>query len=643
MPGMNSGGLMPGSDGGSDDERQQDYGVYNSEDTVNSDGVSSGDGVSPAGNPTDTNNGGGAGGLRMGDRSEAGSGSVSGSGSDSNASNFAAGSGPGGGGTPSVGDRFGGAAATAGAALVGGLARGGKAAGDAVKKAFVRLGTMAMTAGTGLSGFLGGAISPFAGAVISGTGAVVMSIFMVGLVITVVTPSVAKREGLPLCSDLHSQQSDRPGTGAGEGDIGSGGAMDGMTEDNAKKIYGILSYAGMPDENIAGILGNWSTESNIDPTSVETILDEPQTIGPKKKAAEAAGFKISSIDAKYAAQFPKIDKAGIGLGQWTNERNTMLTDFAKSNNHKWYEIETQLGFMMGGDDPARVAVVQDMIKNSKGNPEAATMHFLVNWEGVNNGTGGQRSAAAGKWYAKMSGWDKDADAGKSVLEMAKQGQSKANSVSDREASEKIEPGVNCILGDKTGSGAGGNSDAATAMATYAYPFYDMGAGNRGTELYQWLHDEIFPGDPYYMSCDRGVATAVRWSGTDDTIPPGPTDVQYAYFIGEGKDKWERVDEAGGGKDESKLKPGDVLVTTGNGHILMYLGKDIIAEVHGGHDYDKNASMAQASFRDHSPGLIPHSQHAGDNRDFAVFRSKGGEEHSKYTDLKPPMPVKSVSK
>lgn len=111
---------------------------------------------------------------------------------------------------------------------------------------------------------------------------------------------------------------------------GASGDFSAQTEENAKTIYSVLSAWGMSDENIAGILGNWSHESGIDPTSVETIFDEKFTIGPRKQAAEAMNFKMAQVDPSYAACFPAIDLMGIGLGQWTNGRNSLLTEYAKS-------------------------------------------------------------------------------------------------------------------------------------------------------------------------------------------------------------------------------------------------------------------------------------------------------------------------
>lgn len=513
---------------------------------------------------------------------------------------------------------------------------GARGAGRWMRSLGTKMLGMLMGAGGSISGWTGGLVSKTGGAFVAGGGAVGVLL----LVVTMASSMVSSHETASRRESLMDQCGFNGDEVSYHNDGKSPQASSAEAEENAKIVYSVLSYAGMPDENIAGILGNWSTESGIDPTSVESIFDEPYTIGPRKEKAEKGDFILAKTNPGYKAQFPTILRYGIGLGQWTDiepgpgGRNSMLRDFADKTNSDWYDIKTQLAFMMSDDDPYRVGVVEDMIKKSQGNPGNATMNFLVKWEGINNGTGGERSKAAEDWYVKMSGWDVDANMAKSVLAMAERG---AKSADNKETQNVLSE-----CADLAGKvGAGGNADLAEAMVTYAWPRYDMGAtgsatdANAGTDLYNWLHEEIFPGDPYYASCDRGVATAVRWSGSDDTYPPGPTSVQDQYVNGEGKEKWEAV--PGDTKDESKLKPGDVFVTKGDGHTLMYVGPDIVEKVWGGKDHEEGAVLAQASYGDHAPGLLPDgfTWHASDPRPFGAYRLKSVETGSKYKDLKVP--------
>lgn len=305
----------------------------------------------------------------------------------------------------------------------------------------------------------------------------------------------------------------------------------------------MLSAWGMSDENIAGILGNWSHESGIDPTRVETIFDEKFTIGPRKQAAEAMNFKMAQVDPSYAACFPAIDLMGIGLGQWTNGRNSLLTEYAKSIGKRWSTLETQLGFMVSKDDPARVAQVKALIDNSEGGSvSASTSYFLTKWEGVNDGTLGTREAAAGTWFAKMGGWSKNQSLADSILAQSGSAVTGANNASVAAAASKC----------KSHGGHADNSSLVHAALSYAWPYNDEGKGNDGTDLYKYLHKEVLgESDTFFASCDRTVATAVRWSGIDDTYPAGGVSNQLEYLQGEGASKWTKVDYNG---DKSKLQP-----------------------------------------------------------------------------------------
>lgn len=539
--------------------------------------------------------------------------------------------------TQSVTQTAGDAASTA-ASTAGGLASGGTATlatalmrglrnlGDRGKKVGTSVGAGLMAAGGRVAGATGGAITPTVGAGITagGGGAMVTVILVLLGQLFFGGPGVERLDDDQLrCRDL---------VGEASGVSSASDIVAGDAEEMAKRIYGVLSYVGMSDENIAGILGNWTVESGIDPTGVETIFDEPYQIGPKKQAAESADFKISAIDSAYASRFPAINRAGIGLGQWTDVnpgpggRNTMLREFADKVDGDWYNEEVQLAFMMSDDDPYRVDVFNDMVDNSLGDPRKAAQHFLVKWEGINDHSAGQRAQTASELYAKMGGWDEDAQLGKSVLDMANRS---GKAATNKSVQEQL---AECL--NLTSSAAGGNGDAAEAFASLAWPHYDDSKGNDGTDIYRYVHDEVLPGDIYYASCDRGVATAVRWSGSDDTFPAGAVSVQETYVNGEGKDKWEKV--SGDAQDESNLKPGDVLIT--NGHILMYLGPDAIEKVWGD-DHTPDAVIGHSSLNDRSPALDTFGGVTGDSRHYVAYRLKSPESNSEFKDIKIPSSMK----
>ncbi len=296
--------------------------------------------------------------------------------------------------------------------------------------AFVKpLVGIALAVGGAIAALAGGAVSVAVGAVVSGT-AVLMALVSVAVVVAnAVTQgnSAAQHDALP--PDC------RPMTEATVREIddntrsaNNSKAMDEMAE----KLYSILSAWGMQDENIAGVLGNFEAESNIDPTTVETIYDEAYEIGPRTKAAEENGFKIELIDATYAEEWPAIELAGIGLGQWTNGRNKMLTDYAEKTGGKWSDLETQLSFMISDDDPTRVRFVKDLIEEPSGSISESTEDWMVEWEGLslsvpaNPPRLAERQELANRWFAKMDAWEADEELADSILEQAEATLGQAN-------------------------------------------------------------------------------------------------------------------------------------------------------------------------------------------------------------------------
>lgn len=240
----------------------------------------------------------------------------------------------------------------------------------------------------------------------------------------------------------------------------TGGADSKTQEEHAKAVYGVLAGMGMPDENVAGILGNWSHESGIDPTSMETIMSEPYTIGPKKKAAIKADYDISKVDAAYASSFPTIKRMGIGFGQWTNDRNQLLVDYAKKQKKDWWDVQVQLGFMF--TDDARPDFMKSFLKEKQSSPEAATEKFMTGWEGLPAGEGsnGARKEAAKKWFAKMGGWEKDESAATSILDQAGSAQDTASDDAVGGAQDKCRTSK---------EGGAGNLDVGTGEWSFPLP------------------------------------------------------------------------------------------------------------------------------------------------------------------------------
>ena len=229
-----------------------------------------------------------------------------------------------------------------------------------------------------------------------------MSLFMILTMITTVTTTTTGSNqnaqnsqqngatsafiGMSICTPDGTTGGDNGG-----GNVGDVGPIDPTVEAHAKAVYKVLSGMGMPDKNIAGILGNWTQESGVDPTSVQGIFSEPYKIGPRKKA------KLKSSGNNY----------GIGLGQWTASRNTRLINYAKKHNEDWYDLSLQMKFMndMNGDDPINVKVFHKMIDEELESPTEAAIYFEKKWEIAGKPNAAARNAAAEKWYKKMDSWE----------------------------------------------------------------------------------------------------------------------------------------------------------------------------------------------------------------------------------------------
>jgi len=175
-----------------------------------------------------------------------------------------------------------------------------------------------------------------------------------------------------------------------------------------------------------------------------------------------------------------------------------------------------------------------------------------------------------------------------------------------------------------------HSTLAAAAVAYAWGTISEGKSNDGTQLYRAVKDAIFPGDIYYQSCDRGVATAVRWSGADDSFPVGNTGTQDNYL--KNSNLWTFI----GNYDQSynELKPGDIVITiperrgTTHGHIVLYVGNAEIRKKYP----NSNAEFVSASLGERSPGC-------GDNKNayigggYHIYRYNGnysGNDKNAYT-------------
>lgn len=194
---------------------------------------------------------------------------------------------------------------------------------------------------------------------------------------------------------------------------------------NAQTIYSVFSAWGMPDENIAGILGNWEQESGMDPTRVQNTANTPYTVSD----AEQAGAENTDN--------------GIGLGQWTFGRNSNLRAYADSHSASWGALEIQLGFMISPAEGGNATVVRHMISTSLGTPGAAAVYFHDEWERSADASTATREANAERWMGLLSGWEANQELADSILAQA------GTSVDGAGANSAAAARQECVDGEET--------------------------------------------------------------------------------------------------------------------------------------------------------------------------------------------------
>lgn len=140
----------------------------------------------------------------------------------------------------------------------------------------------------------------------------------------------------------------------------------------------------LTDNGLAAMLGNFATESNINPKRAEGDYLSPP-VGASGSSWDDETWLALGGPAIYNGGYANILHRGLGLGQWTDtadgsNRHTLLLNYAKSKNKKWYDLELQLDFMLEGDSPYYVSIVKAIL-TSRDDVSTLTKRFLNNWEG----------------------------------------------------------------------------------------------------------------------------------------------------------------------------------------------------------------------------------------------------------------------
>lgn len=306
-----------------------------------------------------------------------------------------------------------------------------------VKSLFGGLVAMLASVFSKIAGFAGSVVSAIASAIGCSTLAAAIGLgstltFGVGSAVTAVVVSYVNGEVATKDSLVGEDESDC--------DVGSNYAnprnvgeidVDAKTLENAKYVYSFLHTLGLPNVNIAGVLGNWSIESGIDPTGVEGIYGEKYTVaGPEKSAAltDLDGYTRNVVFPMYANNGTSINQdayratngdgkyyCGLGLGQFTGPAAYTLMNFAEGANKEWYDLDVQLAYIIS---PEGYRPTFFFTWETEPNAMTAARNFLLNWEGVNNGTDGMRGEKAEYWLTEMASWEVDSVFANSVISMA---------------------------------------------------------------------------------------------------------------------------------------------------------------------------------------------------------------------------------
>ena len=281
--------------------------------------------------------------------------------------------------------------------------------------------------------------------------------------------------------------------------------------ENAKFIYSTLKTYGISDSQIAGVLGNWSTESGIDPTGVEGFYGNDC----KYKVSDDYGsnsFQAGKWSKKNATEsFDNLSKytndymdwygrdrlhiegymvnrdgktyamCGLGLGQFTGDNAYKLFALSKASGLPWYELKLQLAYSLG--DNSDVAYRAGFFENWKSDTgKSATEYardFLKNWEGgdpdVSYTHFSDRAEAAEKWNDRIEKGELKVDKSfaESVFSMAntsaKQGDAKLTEEANKKCGSKNKrsfSGVTSvdIMGEPNGA-SGGNGKVYMSMCS----------------------------------------------------------------------------------------------------------------------------------------------------------------------------------
>lgn len=312
--------------------------------------------------------------------------------------------------------------------------------------------------------------------------------------------------------------------------------------------FDFLGGKPMTVNQVAGIIGNWSQESALNPAIVQGNAVSPDASNAEIKALSGGGL-------------------AVGLAQWDSGRRTQLVEFAESKGGIWSDINIQLEFFKSELDGSEGAnLIAGGFNDQSKSAEELTLIFMEKFERAGIPHMENRYAAAKAFLETYNG-GYSGNTGGSCL----------TAKGNVNTSESTELAV--LL------------SYPTSAESYVTPGDSYGRTKAKPEYKEAKAkaEQVGGKDPLgdlYASCDRFVATVVKLT-MDPDIPWGSTSEQQAYLSS--SPKWQQYTR------KSEAQPGDVWVTRSNGHVIFYVG-----------DYKGQDTIAHASYLDRVASLDPAS-------------------------------------
>lgn len=196
------------------------------------------------------------------------------------------------------------------------------------------------------------------------------------------------------------------------GGIGGGGVSDDgdiSTEESRVRLVTRLIKKLVPDATatgIAGIIGNFSAESNVTAKKYEAdyatgyeydkMASEPTAENLLGSWSAFAGlYDISLNESGYLGSDGK-HWIGMGIGQWTGPRCEALIAYAKEQGKSVWDFGLQFNFMNSESQ----SEVFRRVASSSASARANASDFMNNWEGVDYKES-ERIAQAESWLSTV--------------------------------------------------------------------------------------------------------------------------------------------------------------------------------------------------------------------------------------------------